>query len=146
MTTTVPVKIKLFDSTLPVPEYHSSQAAGFDFYSRLDLTLPAHQVTLVPTGVAMSYPSSYWLLIAARSSLHKLGLQPINGIGVVDPDYCGDNDEIRLLIYNFSNQTVKIKKGDRLAQGVLVSRTKAKFTIVPHLQHPNRGGLGSTGQ
>ncbi len=142
----IPVKIKLFENSLPTPQYHTTQAAGFDFSSASNVSFPPHQVTLVNTGIALSYPADFWLLIAARSSLYKLGLQLINGIGVADPDYCGDNDEIRLLIYNFSDQLVAIKKGARLAQGILVPRTQAEFTVVSHLDHPDRGGLGSTGQ
>lgn len=142
----IPVQVKYFAQDLPPLSYHSQGAAGFDFYTRQDLELAAHQVTLVPTGVALSYSEDYWLLVAARSSLYKLHLQLINGVGVVDADYCGDNDEIRLLIYNFGDQTVNIKKGERLAQGILVARTQAQFTTVAKLNNPDRGGLGSTGK
>ncbi len=141
----IPVKIKLFEADLPLPSYHSEGAAGFDFYSRFPVICPPRQVTLVHTGVALAYSSDFWLLIAARSSLYKLGLQLINGVGVADPDYCGDNDEIRLLIYNFSDQEVTIKKGDRLAQGILTARTQAQFEVVAKLDNPDRGGIGSTG-
>ncbi len=142
----VPVKIKLFDKDLPVPQYQSKLAAGFDFHSRFDVLLPAQAVTIVKTGIAVSYPQEYWLMVAARSSLHKINLQLVNGVGVVDPDYRGDNDEIGLLIYNFGDKEVMIKKGYRLAQGILIPRILADFTIVDELGHPDRGGLGSTGQ
>ncbi|MDO5561666.1 MAG: dUTP diphosphatase [bacterium] len=142
----IPVQVKYFETGLPQLGYQSEGAAAFDFYTRQNMTLAPRQVTLVPTGVALAYPKDYWLLVAARSSLQKLHLQLINGVGVVDADYCGDEDEIRLLIYNFGEQTVTIKKGERLAQGILIARTQAKFTSVGKLDNPNRGGIGSTGK
>lgn len=48
-----------------------------------------------------------------------------NGIGLVDSDYCGPNDEILISVYNLTNQEITIEKGDRLAQGMfLKSRTR----------------------
>ncbi|MBQ6436783.1 dUTP diphosphatase [bacterium] len=142
----VPVKLKLFDPTLPTPAYQTAGAAAFDLYSRLNVTIKPHQTLAVPTNIAVQLPPEYWLLVAARSSLHKKGLQVINGIGVIDTDYCGDDDEICVLLYNFSDQAVTINQGDRLAQGIIISRTQAEFTLVDHLGCTNRGGFGSTGQ
>lgn len=142
----IPVQVKRFAPDLPLPAYQSTDAAGFDLASSADASFPPHQVTLVHTGVALAFPPNFWLLVAARSSLHQLGLQLANGVGVVDADYCGDHDEIRLLLYNFSDHIVDIKKGDRLAQAILVPRVQAHFEPVAHLTNPDRGGLGSTGR
>ena len=145
MSSAIPVKIKLFDPTLPLPAYQTNQAAGFDLYSRLDMEIPAQQIAYVPLNLAFEFSAHYWLLLAARSSLHKKGLQLVNGIGVGDADFCGNTDEYQAILCNFTPQTVKISRGERLVQGILIPATQAKFTAVAQLKNPSRGGIGSTG-
>ena len=142
----VQVKIKLFDPTLPLPQYQSSGAAGFDLYSRVNLEIPAHTTQIIPLNIALEVPNEYWILIAARSSLHKRGLHLANNVGVGDPDYCGDQDEYQLILHNSSDQSVKIIKGERLAQAIIMPRILADFEQVTSLTSPNRGGIGSTGK
>lgn len=141
----VPVKIKTFDDTVALPQYHSEGAAGFDLSNRVSATIPAHTVQLVPTGIFLDVPNDYWVMLAARSSLHKLGLMLVNGVGVGDPDYRGDEDEYRILLYNFSDQPVTIAKGTRLVQVILMPRHTAVFHKVEQLNNTSRGGIGSTG-
>ena len=143
--TKIPVNIKLFDPSLPLPEYQTSGAAGFDLYCRLDVTIDPGASVMLPTNVAVEIPAGYWLMLAVRSSLHKRGLMPVNGVGVIDTDYCGNEDEIRLLLHNYTDQSVTIKRGERLAQGILMPRLTADFTPVDHLCERNRGGFGTTG-
>ena len=103
-------------------------------------------MTRVPLNVAMEIPSGYFVLLSARSSLHKKGLMLANGIGIGDADYCGDNDEYQAPIYNFSDQEVKIKKGERIVQMIVLPRPKVKVEVVERLGNANRGGFGSTGK
>ena len=139
------IKLKLFDKSLPVPAYQTEKAAALDLYSRLDITLPPKQVTKVPLNVAMEIPDDHFVLVTARSSLHKRGLIVANGVGIGDADYCGDNDEYQAPLYNFSDQEVKIKKGERIVQMIVLPRPKVKVEVVERLGNANRGGFGSTG-
>lgn len=141
------VKIKLIDDSLPVPSYQTSGSAAIDLYSRLDLKIAPKMVTLVPLNVILQIPENYWVLMAARSSLHKRGLMLINGIGVGDYDYRGENDEYHAALFNFSEQTVEISKGDRLVQAIVLSREKVEFSKIDVIAEDdkNRGGFGSTG-
>jgi len=141
----VPVKIKLFDPSLPLPAYQTSGAAAFDLYSRETVTIAPSEAAQIPTNIAIELPPDFWLLVAARSSLYKRGLQLINGIGVIDADFCGNDDEIKVILRNFSDTSITITPGERIAQGVIIPRTQAQFTIVPELSRANRGGFGSTG-
>jgi dUTP pyrophosphatase len=145
MSQKIPVKIKLFDKALPLPTYHSALAAGFDLYARLDITIAPGEIQIVPSNIALEIPPEYWLLLTGRSSLQKRGLQLANGIGVIDADYCGEKDEVCLILRNFSQTPAIIKKGERLAQAVLIPRLTADFTQVEKLENPDRGGIGSTG-
>jgi dUTP pyrophosphatase len=139
------VKLKLFDKSLPAPQYQTEKAAGVDLYSRIDVAIPPHQVIKVPLNVALQIPDDHFVLISARSSLHKKGLMLANGIGIGDADYCGDEDEYQAAIYNFSDQPVEVKRGERLVQIIVLPRPKVELELVETLSSPNRGGFGSTG-
>ncbi len=140
------IKLKLFDKSLPVPAYQTEKAAALDLYSRLDITLQPKQVTKVPLNVALEIPNDYFVLMSARSSLHKKGLMMANGVGIGDADYCGDNDEYQAPLYNFSDQAVEIKRGERIVQMIVLPRSKIEVEVVKRLGGVNRGGFGSTGE
>lgn len=139
------IKIKRFDESLPLPEYKSKKAAALDLYARVDTEVPAQQVVLVPLNVAIGLPKDHWVLLAARSSLSKKGLMLANGIGVGDEDYCGDQDEYKAAIFNFSKKAVQIEKGERIVQMIILPRQKVTVRGVKKLSAQNRGGFGSTG-
>ena len=85
-------------------------------------------------------------MITARSSLSlKKGLWLGNGVGTIDQDYCGPEDQIHLLVYNFSDAPVTIAASDRLANGIFVKIEKAEWEEVSTMDSPTRGGFGSTG-
>ena len=140
------VKLKLFDKSLPVPQYQTEKAAAIDLYSRVNVTLPPLAVTRVPLNVALQIPDDHFVLITARSSLYKKGLMMANGVGVGDADYCGDDDEYQAPLYNFTSQPVVVKKGERLVQIMVLPRSKVNIELVSKLSHPSRGGFGSTGK
>jgi dUTP pyrophosphatase len=140
------VKIKLFDPSLPLPEYKSSGAAALDLYSRLDLEIAAHTVAYVPLNVALQVPVDHFVLLAARSSLHKKGLLLANGIGIGDYDYRGDGDEYMAALYNFSDKPAQIAKGERLVQMIVLQRQSVKLELVEVFNDQDRGGFGSTGR
>jgi dUTP pyrophosphatase len=86
-------------------------------------------------------------MIAARSSLIKRGLILTNGIGIVDPDYCGPEDELLLSVLNVTDQTVHVKQGDRLAQGLFLPMPPQHTWVhreKENIDSPSRGGFGST--
>ncbi|MEA2056169.1 MAG: dUTP diphosphatase [Patescibacteria group bacterium] len=140
------VKIKRFDKHLPLPEYKTEGAAGFDLYSRLEMKVPAQTIAYIPLNIAMQLPQGYWALLAARSSLHKKGLMLANGIGIGDYDYRGDEDEYKAAVFNFSQDEVVVEKGERIAQMLILPIEKAKFEELSVFETENRGGFGSTGK
>jgi dUTP pyrophosphatase len=86
-------------------------------------------------------------MLVPRSSLHKKGLMPANGVGVMDPDFCGPGDEYQALLYNGTDYLVTIERGERIMQVVfvpLVRPTIQEGSLVANTSQ-TRGGLGSTG-
>lgn len=140
------IKIKQFDSSLPFPAYQTTGSVAFDLYARETVVIQPHSVKLVPLNVAVQVPAGYWILLAARSSLHKLGVLLANGIGVGDTDFSGDDDEYRAPLLNFTNATVTIERGARIVQMIVMSDFKPELIKVKKLTAPNRGGFGSTGE
>jgi dUTP pyrophosphatase len=140
------VKIKRLSSEVALPEYHTPDSAGFDIASNADLKVASGEVVKVPTGLVIEAPKGHFLLISARSSLPlKKGLIMANGIGIIDPDFAGPNDEIHLILHNVSKESVEIKKGERLAQGVFLKFEQAEWVESHKLRDEDRGGMGSTG-
>ena len=141
------IKIKRIDKSLEIPKYHTKGSVGFDLASRVNISLKPWAPTLVPLNVVIETPKGYGLFLFARSSLSlKKGLMLSNGVGVVDWDYSGEDDEINVSLLNFTKKTVKIEKGERLAQGIFIKSGQAKFKEVKKMSSKSRGGFGSTGK
>jgi dUTP pyrophosphatase len=139
------VIIKRFDKTLPLPEYKTKGAAAFDLYSRVEVIIPAGEVKLVPLNIAIAMPEGFYAQVSARSSLHKKGLLLANGVGIGDRDYCGNDDEYMAALYNFTKKDVKVSKGERVVQMIIMPLEKAELEEAEMLEGENRGGFGSTG-
>ena len=139
------IRIKRFDKEIPLPEYKTAGAAAFDFASRERIEIKPHEIGYVLLNVAIEAPEGYVVFLIARSSLHKKGLMLANGLGVMDSDFCGDEDEYKAVCFNFTDQPVVVEKGDRIGQGILLKYEKAEWDEVKCMDRQTRGGFGSTG-
>ena len=141
------VRIKRVDKSLPLPDYKTKGAAAFDLYSREEIIVPARGWALAPSNIIIEIPEGQALIISARSSLAKTypGLILPNGIGLIDSDYRGSNDEIKISLYNLTDENIIVKKGDRIAQAFLVGYERHEWNEVEEVDNEDRGGFGSTG-
>lgn len=140
------VKIKRIDKSLPLPIYHTKGSVGFDLVAREEVVLKKNEIKLVSLNVIIKTPKGYALHLMSRSSTPlKKGLIVANGVGLIDQDYSGDDDEIKIQFLNVSGKTQKIEKGERLGQCVFVKVGIAKFKEVSKMSSKSRGGHGSTG-
>ena len=141
------VNVRRLDPSVPIPAYQTAGAAGFDLAASAETIVPPQGIALVPTGLVIQVPPGHFLGIFARSSTPlKRGLMVANGVGVVDEDYCGATDEVRIQVLNFTGAPVVVAKGDRIAQGLFIPVTRAVWheSTVP-LREGSRGGFGATG-
>lgn len=139
------VKIKRIDKSLPIPLYHTKGSVGFDFYARERVNVAPRESKLVPLNIIMKVPKGYLLFLVPRSSTPKKGLIIPNSPGTIDQDYHGEEDELRVWVYNFTQKKVVIEKEERICQGLLIKVGIAKFKEVSKMKNKNRGGFGSTG-
>jgi dUTP pyrophosphatase len=140
------VRIRRIRPDVPLPRYESEDAAAFDLAAADDTTVKAGGVALVPTGLVVEVPRGMFLGIFARSSTPlKRGLMVANGVGIVDPDYCGPADEVKIAVMNFTEAEVTIRRGDRIAQGIFLSAPRVNWEEAETLRGESRGGFGATG-
>jgi dUTP pyrophosphatase len=129
-----------------LPSYGTDEAAGFDLASAHDVLAHPRQIVLVRTGLVIEVPTGYFLAILARSSTPlKRGLMVANGVGVIDPDYSGPNDEVMIQVVNVTESDVQIRRGDRLAQGIVLPAPRVQWEEVSEIREVTRGGFGATG-
>ena len=141
------LKIRRLDDTIPLPGYGTDESAGFDLAAAHDVTIAPGQITLVRTGLVIEVPTGHFLGIFARSSTPlKRGLLVANGVGVIDPDYSGPKDEVLIQVMNVTDKDVRVSRGDRLAQGIVLPAPRVTWQEVEHIREATRGGIGSTGR
>lgn len=143
----VKIKIKKLHPKAVVPTYGTEGAAGFDFYALEDVSILPNETKLIPTGIAMEIPLGYEIQVRPRSGMSlKTPFRVANAPGTIDSDYRGECNVIGHNSHNY--HMLDIKKGDRIAQGVLSRVPQAEFEVVSELGDTVRGtgGYGSTGQ
>ena len=85
------------------------------------------------------------LLVTLRSSTpRRKGLLAPHGVGIIDQDYCGEGDELMVQVYNFRDEAVTVKRGERIAQAMFVPIMHVTWHEVDDMGK-GRGGFGSTG-
>jgi dUTP pyrophosphatase len=143
----ISVRIHRLDPDVPLPRYETAGAAGFDLAASQDVTVAPGSIALIPTGLVIEVPAGHFLGVFARSSTPlRRGLMVANGVGVIDEDYCGPSDEIKIQVLNFTAAPVTVAKGDRIAQGLLLPVVRAEWADSGEpLRGKSRGGFGATG-
>lgn len=128
-----------------IPSYATPGSAAFDLTTVEDIAIEAKGKGAVSTGLVFHLPADHVLHIFARSStFNKLGLILSNGVGVIDADYSGPQDELKILFYNPGDTNVTVVAGTRVAQGIIYPRPRIEF-IEEETKTTSRGGFGSTG-
>ncbi|MGB9741694.1 MAG: dUTP diphosphatase [candidate division WOR-3 bacterium] len=141
----IKVKILRLNNQTPLPYQATPAAAGYDLTAAEDTIIKSHSFGIVSTGIALELPPGVEAQVRPRSGLafhHGIGV--LNSPGTIDPDYRG---EIKVILFNASNQDFSIKAGDRIAQLVFSRILPVEFEETGHLSPTkrNQGGFGHTG-
>ena len=130
------------------PKYAYQTDSGFDLHSIKELEINPFDRILIPTGLHLDIPENYEVQIRSKSGLAlKQGLMVLNSPGTIDQGYTG---EIKVILFNTTNQKVKINKGQKIAQAVLSSVVSGKWVNLfktENIEDKDRSdkGFGSTG-
>ena len=135
------------DADIPLPRYMTPHSAGMDVCAAVEqpTTLDPGEITLIPSGFAISLPIGFEAQIRPRSGLAiKHGVTLINSPGTIDADYRG---EIMIALINLGKEPYTIRRGDRIAQMIISRVCHAGLTLVDQLDNSERnsGGFGHTG-
>lgn len=127
-----------------VPTKGTEKSAGYDLYSLENMFIPQGQKREINTKVSVEIPEGYFGLLCPRSSMGKKGFSLVNTIGIIDSDYRG---QIILHFINNGLNGQSIKRGDRIAQLLIVPYISPEIEVVEELSETVRGtgGFGSTG-
>ena len=132
-----------------IPTRGSKKSSGLDLYALEDVLMQVNTTKLIRTGIAFGIPEGFEIQVRPRSGLSlKTGLTIPNAPGTVDQDYVGECSVIMRLDYVDSTVSYQIKRGDRIAQAVLVPVEIRELTEVEDLENTQRGdgGFGSSGR
>lgn len=145
------IKIKKLHPDAIIPQYQTDGSAGFDFHAIENITIHPGNTTLVKTGLSFEIPKGFELQVRPRSGMSlKTKLRVANSPGTIDSDY---RWEVCIILDNIGSRDVPgnivaIRKGDRIAQGVICPIIRAQFEEVEELSSTGRGqgGFGSSGK
>jgi dUTP pyrophosphatase len=139
------VPILLLHDSAREPTYATAGSNGFDLCTAEAVEIPPHEIALVGTGLVVATPPGWCLLVCLRSSTpRKFGVIQPHAVGIIDEDYSGPADELRLQLLNFTAEPSSIPAGSRIAQGVFVRADRARW-CAHDPGDGSRGGFGSTG-
>ena len=140
--------VELVHEDAKVPSYAYPSDSGFDLRSTIEINIPPFGRALIPTGIKLSIPEEYEIQVRPKSGLAlNQGLTVLNTPGTVDSGYVG---EIKVIVFNTSNETVTVSKGMKIAQAVLCPVVCGKYVsleLTNKVEDKDRGdkGFGSTG-
>lgn len=139
------LKVKRLTDTAKLPTYAHDDDACFDLYADEDVLIQHGNTIKISTGNAFDIPSGYCLKVYGRSGLgYKHGLSLVCG-GIIDQSYKGN---VFVSMTRVITGSYLVKKGDRIAQAMLIPVPVVTFEEVTELSDSERGdgGFGSSGR
>lgn len=107
-----------------LPIRDSKATAGYDLFLINDIEIKTNEIIKIPTGLKAYFEEDEVLLIFVRSSMgFKYNIRLVNQVGIIDADYYNNKDNeghIFVKIQNEGNETVKLKAGEAIAQGIFI--------------------------
>ena len=133
----------MLDKGAVMPTRSHPWDAGWDLFSMEDGYIRCNQHRVFNTGVHVEIPEGFYGEIRSRS-----GLMCNHGIltdGTIDAHYTGP---IKVCLFNHGTSKYEVKKGDKIAQLVILKCELPELELVTELGSTDRGdnGFGSTGR
>ncbi len=141
------VRVLRLDQDLPLPQAAKHGDAGVDLRAASDAIVPPLGRVTIPTGIAIALPEGFAGFVVPRSGLAKThGITCLNAPGLIDSGYRG---EIACILHNADPESAfGVKRGDRIAQLVIMAVESTSWLEVDDLETTERGdgGFGHTGK
>lgn len=126
-----------------------SHGVMMDMAASETVELEQGECKVIPLGVSMKLPEDCFGIVVPRSSTClKHGIMMANSVGIIEPDYCGNDDVWGFMAYAIRDTV--IERGTRIAQFMpsflMPDWDEIRFKELDSMPYPNRGGYGSTGE
>lgn len=137
------MKVTKIHDDSKLPERKTPGACGYDLYADSSHEVRHGETAMIGSGVSVQVPVGYYGAILGRSGNASRGITVHHG--VIDNDYTG---EVGIILTNLSGRTIEVRKGERIAQLVLVACATPDLELVDKLDETERGsnGFGSSGR
>jgi len=138
------LKFQKIKSEATIPTQANKTDAGFDLYSLEDKVLQPGKQYNFPIGIKSEIPDGYFVQINPKSGLAvKAGIDTL--AGVIDSGFRG---EWVIAIINFGIEAYEFKKGDKIAQGILLPVPVVEIVESDDFSGSERGdkAFGSSGR
>jgi dUTP pyrophosphatase len=137
------IKIKRMHPDAKLPKYALHGDVGLDMCSLEDKVINPGEHVRFFNGFALEFPAGYGAFVMDKGSISKAGLKTLGG--VFDAGYRG---EYNVHLVNLSDKAYEVKKGEKVAQLVIVPVEIAELEEVDELSESERGEgrFGSTGR
>lgn len=144
------MKIKVWkrDPRARLPERATAGSVGYDLFALEETEINPFELKFIRTGLVFRVDPPYALFIFPRSSLFKKkSLIMPNSAGIIDFDFCGEEDEVKVPVVNLGKERVKINAYEKIAQAVFINIATPQIEEITKEDLPlkSRGGFGSTG-
>ena len=130
------MEIVLMNKNVSISTRASKRSAGLDLYSSIDVNIEVGSIKTVNAGICISLPENSYASIRDKSSLASKGLLTLGG--VIDSDYAGEI----IVIMTPLIESIKIKKGQKIAQLIVSNITYLKIKKVKYLKETERNDKG----
>ena len=134
------------NADVQLPKRMTKHSVGYDFFSPVDVVIPAGEQFAVYTGIKSHFQIDEALFFFSRSSWAiKHGIKLKNDVAVFEADYYnnpGNEGEAIITLVNVSDKNFEMKKGDRFCQAVF---QKILLADGDDADGDRLGGVGSTG-
>lgn len=124
-------------------------SVAYDLRTQKDVVIGRRDLTDIDLGIVVIPPPGWHCELVLRSSVPKKyhGVSIPIGFGLIDPDYCGQDDTLILRLANNSWNSYDVPKGTRLCQLIVRPSPRLHLEELPYeeIKKPSRGGLGSSG-
>ena len=137
------IKYEAYDVKMPVRATKTS--VGYDFYSPIDVVIMPNETKLIFTNIKALFNDDEGLILASTSGLGRRGIILANGIGIIESDYYGNENNdgnLGFMLHNLGKDEVHINVGDKIGQGFFIKVLKVDGE--EDVQTIRKGGFGST--
>lgn len=135
------IKYIKFDNFYDYPTRAHDTDVGADVFATEDVILKPMSVTVLGLGFGIELPKGMMACMFPKSGLTSKGI--LSTLPPIDPGYTG---EAHVILYNFTDNYYTIKKGDKVAQMILMNVYIDENIKPKTLEKRDNNGFGSTGK